>query len=138
MRSRASATAAACAAIDADGSNRTLLLDAKVGYPAWSPDGTRIALELRDQAHIGVLDVATGVLTDIGNGYVPKWSPDGRRLAFIRGTDDALDIYVMRADGADVVQLTDDAAFDTFPIWSPDGSTILFMLDRHRLTEILS
>ena len=33
----------------------------------------------------------------------------------------------MRADGTDVVQLTDDAAFDTFPIWSPDGTAILFM-----------
>ena len=115
-------------AIDADGSNRALLLDRQVGYLAWSPDGTRIALELRgDETHIGVLDVASGALTDLGRGYVPKWSPDGMRLTFIRGTDAAIDIYVMRADGSDVVQLTDDAAFDTYPIWSPDGATILFM-----------
>jgi Tol biopolymer transport system component len=32
----------------------------------------------------------------------------------------------MRADGSQVIQLTDDAAFDTFPVWSPDGQTILF------------
>ena len=105
-----------------------MLLDRPVGYPAWSSDGTRIALELRGQeSHIGVLDVATGTLTDLGRGYAPKWSPDDTRLAFVGGTDDALDIYVMRADGTDVIQLTDDAAFDTFPIWSPDGTTILFM-----------
>ncbi len=114
-------------AIDADGSNRELLLDRRVGYLAWSPDGTRIAMELRGENHIGVLDVATGALADLGPGYAPKWSPDGTRLTLIRATDAASDIYVMKADGTDVAQLTDDAAFDTFPIWSPDGAKILFM-----------
>jgi TolB protein len=104
-----------------------MLLDARVGYPAWSPDGTRTALELRGDDHIGVLDLATGTLADLGPGFVPKWSADSSRLAFIRETGDAIDIYVMQADGTGVVQLTDDPAFDTFPIWSPDGTTILFM-----------
>lgn len=113
--------------IEADGSNRELLLDRRVGYPQWSPDGTRIALELRDEDHIGVLDLRTGDLVDLGPGHVPKWSPDGTHLTFIRATDGAFDIYVMRADGTGVVQLTHDAAFDTFPIWSPDGATILFL-----------
>ncbi|MES2210056.1 MAG: serine hydrolase [Chloroflexota bacterium] len=115
-------------AIEPDGTDRELLLDARVGYPTWSPDGRRIALELRgDETHVGVLNVATGVLADLGPGFVPDWSPDGSRLAFLRDVDGAVDIYVMRADGTDVVQLTDDAAFDTFPIWSPDGTTILFV-----------
>lgn len=113
--------------LDVDGSTLTMLLDAKVGYPAWSPDGTRIALERRGEDSIGVLDVASGVVTDLGKGFVPKWSPDGTRLAFIRDGGDGTDIYVMDADGTDVVRLTDDAAFDTFPIWSPDGATILFL-----------
>jgi CubicO group peptidase (beta-lactamase class C family) len=114
--------------VNIDGTNLELLLDERVGYVAWSPDGTRIVLELRgDEVHIGVLDLSTGSLADLGPGFVPKWSPDGERLTFIRGTDDALDIYVMDADGANVVQLTDDPAFDTFPIWSPDGETILFV-----------
>ncbi len=114
-------------AVDADGSNRDRLLDRRVGYPAWSPDGTRIALELRDDEHIAVFDIATGAVTDLGPGYVPRWSPDGTRLTFIRATGDVVDIYVMDADGTDVVQLTDDPAFDTFPNWSPDGATILFL-----------
>jgi CubicO group peptidase (beta-lactamase class C family) len=115
-------------AIEADGSNPTPLLDRGVGYPAWSPDGRRIALELRgDPTHIGIFDVETGALAELAEGYAPKWSPDGARLAFVGGTDDALDIFVMDADGTNVIQLTNDAAFDTFPIWSPDGHTILFL-----------
>jgi CubicO group peptidase (beta-lactamase class C family) len=114
-------------AMDPDGSRRERLLDRPVGYLAWSPDGRRIALELRDDGHIGVLDLETGALADVGPGRVPKWSPDGERLVFIRDAADVWDIYTMRADGSQVVQLTDDAAFDTFPIWSPDGQTILFV-----------
>jgi Tol biopolymer transport system component len=80
-----------------------------------------------DETHIGVLDLASGKLADLGRGYVPKWSPDGTRLTFIRDAGDVSDIYVMHADGSHVVQLTDDVAFDTFPIWSPDGSSVLFL-----------
>lgn len=74
-----------------------------------------------------VLDIATGELSDHGEGYAPKWSPDGSRLAYVGGSDDVVDIYSMDADGTDITQLTHDAAFDTFPIWSPDGETILFL-----------
>ena len=118
-------------AVDINRLDPELLLDRRVGYLAWSPDGARIALELRDDAtHVGVLDLATGALADLGPGFVPKWSPDGTRLTFIRDAADEVDIYVMDADGGNVVQVTDDPAFDTFPIWSPDGKTILFMTGR--------
>jgi Tol biopolymer transport system component len=115
-------------AIDANGSNEQLLLERGVGYPAWSPDGRQIAVELRgEESHIGVFDLETGALTDLGKGFVPKWSPDGGRLAFVGKTDDVFDIYVMNADGTNIVQLSNDTAFDTFPIWSPDGQLILYL-----------
>jgi Tol biopolymer transport system component len=38
----------------------------------------------------------------------------------------ASDIYVMNADGSNVRQLTTDPAYDQFPQWSPDGSTIVY------------
>jgi Tol biopolymer transport system component len=113
--------------IGADGAGPERLLDQRIGYPAWSPDGTRIALELRESSHIAVLDLATGALLDLGPGYVPKWSPDGRRLAFVADGNDSLDLFVADSDGSNRVQLTNDADFDTFPLWSPDGDLILFL-----------
>ncbi|MDP9243857.1 MAG: hypothetical protein M3O77_02100, partial [Chloroflexota bacterium] len=121
--------------IDADGSNPTLLLDRDVGYPAWSPDGRSIALELRgdtdrDATRIGILDIATGELTELRQGHAPRWSPDSSRLVFLGDSNGSTDIFVMDADGANVAQLTDDDAFNTFPLWSPDGETILFLTRR--------
>ena len=112
--------------IDADGSHPARLLARRTGAPAWSPDGRRIAVELRDTGRIGVLDVASGAVTELRDGYRPQWSPDGTRLAFVADPGHGLDLYVMNGDGAGVMKLTDEAAYDTLPLWSPGGEWILF------------
>lgn len=47
-------------------------------------------------------------------------------ISFVSDRDGDAEIYVMNADGSDVIQLTDDDADDGFPAWSPDGSRIAF------------
>jgi Tol biopolymer transport system component len=54
----------------------------------------------------------------------PAWSPDGKRIAFQTNRDGPYHIYVMSADGSNVVQLTSGDANDRHPAWSPDGKTI--------------
>ncbi|HYM21946.1 MAG TPA: amidohydrolase family protein, partial [Vicinamibacterales bacterium] len=55
----------------------------------------------------------------------PVISPDGRQIAFA-----ALgDIYVMPVGGKPV-NVTRDAAFDTDPSWSPDGSQLAYSSDK--------
>ncbi|MFP4466164.1 MAG: TolB family protein, partial [Candidatus Goldiibacteriota bacterium] len=44
--------------------------------------------------------------------------------------------YVMNADGSGQVRLTNDAASDMYPDWSPDGSKIAFTSDRDGNDEI--
>ena len=56
-------------------------------------------------------------------------SPDGQWVAF-RSAGSQEDLYVVRADGSDLLQLTDDSAKDRRPSWSPVGEQILFYSDR--------
>jgi len=56
----------------------------------------------------------------------PVISPDGTRIAVAAVGD----IYVMPAAGGSPVNLTKDAALDTDPSWSPDGSSLVYSSDK--------
>lgn len=56
----------------------------------------------------------------------PAISPDGSQIAFsYKG-----DLYKVNTDGGKAVRLTTHDAFDSNPVWSPDGSKIAFVSDR--------
>jgi Tol biopolymer transport system component len=67
----------------------------------------------------------------------PGWSPDGSLIAFSRraGSGKAA-IYVMRADGSGVRQISEGASNDTQPAWSSNGSKIAFTTDRDGNLEV--
>ena len=46
------------------------------------------------------------------------------------------DVYVMQADGSGLRRLTDDAAKDRNPLWSPDGSQVAFYSNRSGIYEV--
>jgi eukaryotic-like serine/threonine-protein kinase len=61
----------------------------------------------------------------------PRLSPDGRRVAVSRSLQGNQDIWFL--DGTRTTHFTFDASSDTSPLWSPDGSRIVFTSDRKGL-----
>lgn len=53
-------------------------------------------------------------------------SPDGMRVAFVSFAAGNSDIWVQNVDGSNPRQLTNDPAADSWPVWSPDGRSIVF------------
>lgn len=49
----------------------------------------------------------------------PAWSPDGGRIVFQTDRDGNDEVYLMDADGGGPVNLTDHAASDRAPTWTP-------------------
>lgn len=74
-------------------------------FPAWSPDGKKVAFR----------------------GYSDEVkSPDSQATAAF----DFYEIYVMNADGSNQVNLTNNLKADEWPAWSPDSQKIVFASKR--------
>lgn len=110
---------------------------------AFSPDGKAIAFAaITLSGTQGNLDIARvtpegqglTTLTDDHGRLVhqdwPSFSPDGARFAFSSTHDGNQEIYSAKADGTDLVRLTQHPGLDTHPCWSPDGQSIAFSTDR--------
>ena len=60
------------------------------------------------------------------------------RIAFYSSRDGNNEIYSMNADGTNQTRITNNAAFDAFPSWSPDGTKIAFLSFRDGNAELYS
>jgi serine/threonine protein kinase len=79
-------------------------------YAQLSPDGTRIALDSRDEDNdIWVFDLGRKTLQRLTFNAdldrAPLWSPDGRRIAFTSRLESGEDVYWQAADGSGAAEL---------------------------------
>lgn len=75
--------------------------------------------------------VAACALVLIGMlGVLPAAGAETGKIAFVSLRDGNPEIYTMNPDGSGQVRLTDNAADDLEPAWSPDGTRIAFISTR--------
>src|SRR5262249_28835333 len=104
----------------------------------WLPDGSAVVVRLvraDNTFSVGCVPAAGGSFTALrssvkwaaGSVPLPSVSPDGRFIAFAEGTPGIRDIFVVSRDGQTLHRITDHPADDHRPIWSPDGSRLIFL-----------
>ena len=97
------------------------------GWPAWSPDRTRIFFATVVPSNLYLMDADGGNVTLLKEDYRgdrPAWSPDGRQIAY-GGTGPWIAILDVRARKEELMFVPVDQARDM--AWSPDGRQLAFV-----------
>ncbi|MEW6717561.1 MAG: DUF5050 domain-containing protein [Chloroflexota bacterium] len=116
--------------MNADGSNPTQLTTSTspIIGAAWSPNGKRIVYTFLQSANNTDLytidaDGSNDSIVQLTRGAVyedgPAWSSDGEKIVFFSDRSGNLDLWIINADGTNLVQLTNDAFYDAYPDWLP-------------------
>jgi Tol biopolymer transport system component len=119
---------------------------------AFSPDGSQLAFVASHEGNseIYIIPFIPDSIQDIaaarnlthhpGGDFRPAFSPNGKQIAFSSDRGNKIvphprfpfarqrtgDIYIMDVDGENLKRLTNSGSWDGSPIWSDDGSKIIF------------
>ncbi|MGE5623487.1 MAG: TolB family protein, partial [Methanocella sp.] len=114
---------------------------------AWSKDGRKLLLAsevagVNPRSTLKLIEVAGKTVAELlpksdrGVNDHPRWSPDGREIAFSSNRSGQRQIWVVRADGANLRQLTTGDEPKDYPTWSADGRILLYLAGRNGLGNL--
>lgn len=126
-------------------------VDAKAGTPvnllakmsgieknAWSDNGVSVNKAVSDTS-TPLFGPSFPYASVMASSLQPLMPQSGSSpIAFASNRDGTAQIYVMSVDGANQVRLTNDAANDEAPNWSPNNSRIVFQSDRDNLFSCIA
>jgi hypothetical protein len=100
-------------------------------YPTW---GATDQIVFRGKGRTGIgLRLASATLTDPtpltdrDNDTAPALSKDGQKVVFMSSREGNWEIYLVNADGSNLIRLTNYPAIDGLPTWSPDNKAIAYI-----------
>ncbi len=131
--------------MNANGGNQANLTNSPAEdlYPVWSSDGQWIVFTSDRDGNQEIYKVRTdgSELTNLSNNsandYQPTWvgdtglfSSSGDRIAFATNRDGNQEIYVMTADGAEQINISNSGAEEFYPQATRSGARIVFVSTR--------
>lgn len=141
--------------MNADGSQRIGLTDLDFPHetsPVWSPDGKQIAYQSFSifdlccdfAPDLYVMNADGSHQTKVASNVTlapPTWSPDSSKIAGVIYHDGTSRLYVMDANGSNLIYLTnnnldENGMIDLAAAWSPDGMKIAFARGSNNTADI--
>jgi Tol biopolymer transport system component len=137
--------------LDRSGRREPLFADDRAWHhPRYSPDGTRIVLDLVNdddgERDVWVIDRASRTLsrvTSLGDAHDPSWLPDGRSVSFLSFGSARGPLLIAAADGGgDPRPVAVRGGFEPADLvnpgaWTPDGSAyVAGVREKDRLSDL--
>ena len=114
----------------------------------WTPDGKQLLVihGLPDHTtQLALFSTAERTLRPIKSfswqRIEARLSPDGRYIAYsltVSEKGNARDIFILATEGSQETAVVENPADDFGPVWSPDGSRLLFLSDRTGINSLWS